>query len=77
MKIEIFSFLLGLLFALAAIITFERLFGIIFGNRKIKKLEREVKRLKFVLKKKDELIKKSLKTFHDSELKNERKAGEN
>jgi hypothetical protein len=75
MKIEIFSFLFGVLFALAAIITFERFFGILFGNRKIKKLEREVKRLKFVLKKKDELIKKSLKTFHDSELRNEKKIG--
>ncbi len=63
MHIELFSFAAGVLLTLAAIIVFERLFGKLFGNRKLRNLEMEVKRQQKIIRKKDDLIKKSLQNM--------------
>ncbi|HNT64462.1 MAG TPA: hypothetical protein PKN04_01645 [bacterium] len=63
MRIELLSFLFGVLTTLAVIIVFERIWGRFFGNRRIRELEREANRLRQTIKRKDELIVKSLKSL--------------
>ncbi len=70
MNIDIISFLFGVIIALAVIIIFEKVYGKIFGNRRLRELEREVKRLQGISQKKDDLIKRSLKTIQNEEKKN-------
>lgn len=67
MKIELFSFIFGVLFTLAVVIIIEAVWGRLFGNRKIRELERQLKRLTKVVQKKDELIKKSLQSMEKEE----------
>jgi len=71
MKIDLLSFFFGVVLSLAIVIIAENLYGKIFGNKKLRQLSREVKRLKAIVQKKDELIKKSLKTMQEKEAKNE------
>jgi hypothetical protein len=70
MQLDILSFAFGIIIALSTIIVVEKVYGMIFGNRKQRELAREVKRLQGIVQKKDELIKKSLKTMQDEEKKN-------
>ncbi|MBN2411997.1 hypothetical protein JXQ31_09925 [candidate division KSB1 bacterium] len=70
MNIDIISFLFGVIIALAVIIIFEKVYGKVFGNRRLRELEREVRRLQGINQKKDDLIKKSLKTIQSEEKKN-------
>ena len=70
MNIDIISFLLGVIITLAMIIIVEKVYGKLFGNRRLRELEREVRRLQGINQKKDELIKKSLKTIQNEEKKN-------
>ncbi|MBN1542859.1 hypothetical protein JW992_11990 [candidate division KSB1 bacterium] len=63
MTIDLLSFLFGVLTALAVVIVFERFWGKFFGNRRIRELERQMARLRQTLKKKDDLIVKSLKSL--------------
>jgi hypothetical protein len=69
MKIELFSFLSGVLIALAAMIVFEKVYGTIFGNRREKRLAKEVKHLKATIKKKDDFIKKSIQQLKKEDAK--------
>ena len=70
MTIDLLSFLFGVLCALASVIVFEKILGRFFGNRRVRELERKVRRLQQTVKKKDDLIVKSLKTL-ERESKNE------
>jgi len=70
MNIDIISFLFGVIIALAVIVIFEKVYGKIFGNRRLRELEREVKRIQGIVQKKDDLIKRSLKTIQNEEKKN-------
>jgi len=70
MNIDIISFLFGVIITLAMIIIVEKVYGKLFGNRRLRELEREVRRLQGINQKKDELIKKSLKTIQNEEKKN-------
>lgn len=67
MKIELLSFIFGVVITLAAVIIIEHIYGKIFGNRRLKQLQRETKRLKAIVQKKDELIRKSLQSIEDQE----------
>ena len=69
MNIDIISFLFGVILTLAVIIVFEKVYGKIFGNRRLRELEREMKRLQGIIRKKDELIKRSLKNIQNEEKK--------
>ena len=71
MKIDLLSFFFGVILALAVVIVVEQFYGVIWGNRKLRQLKKEVMRLRGVLRKKDELIKKSLKAIQEREKKNE------
>jgi len=71
MKIELISFVFGAVLAVAVIIVVEHVYGKIFGNNKVHKLEREVKRLSKIVQKKDELIKKSLLEMQERESDND------
>ena len=69
MQIDLFSFFFGVLLALAGIIVIDKLVGSIWGNKKTRELQREVRRLKVIVKKKDELIAKSLREMKKVESK--------
>ena len=71
MKIELLSFAFGIIITLATVIIFERIYGKLFGNKKLRELDREVVRLRKIIQKKDELIKKSLRDMKDKEKKND------
>ncbi len=70
MQLDLFSFAFGIIIALSIIIVVEKVYGMIFGNKRQRELLREVKRLQSIVQKKDELIKKSLKTIQNEEKKN-------
>ena len=67
MNIELFSFIFGAVLAVAVVIVVEHIYGKLFGNRKLRELQREVNRLRRVVQKKDELIRRSLKEIEDKE----------
>ncbi len=67
MNIELFSFIFGVVIALAVVIVVEHIYGKVFGNRKLRELQRENGRLRKVVQKKDELIRKSLKEIEERE----------
>jgi len=67
MEIDLFSFFFGVVITLALVLVAERVYGRFFGNKELRKLRREVKRLQGILRKKDELIKKSLKNIETRE----------
>ena len=71
MKIELFSFIFGIVITLATVIIVERIYGKLFGNKKLRELDREVVRLRKIVQKKDELIKKSLRDMKEKEIKND------
>ncbi len=71
MQIDLMSFIFGIIIAVSAIIIVEYVYGKIFGNKKLRELNREVRRLEAVVKKKDELIQKSLKEMQKLEVKDE------
>lgn len=70
-NIHLLSFVFGVVMTLAVVIIVERVYGKIFGDRKFRKLERENIRLRKVVQKKDELIKRSLKEIQEKEKKND------
>ena len=67
MKIEIVSFIFGVVLTIAIVIIVEHIYGKLFGNKKLHHLEREVRRLNKVVIKKDQLIKKSLLDMQERE----------
>ena len=67
MEIDLISFFFGVVLTLALVLVAERVYGRFFGNKELRKLRREVKRLQGVVRKKDELIKKSLKDLEKRE----------
>ena len=67
MTLDIPSFIFGIIIAIAVMIVGEYIFGKFFGQRKIKQLQREVNRLKRIVQKKDDLIRKSLKELEEKE----------
>jgi hypothetical protein len=69
MTIDLLSFIFGVFLSLAVVIVVERIYGKIFGNRKLRELERETIRLRRIVQKKDELIKKSLREIQEKEKK--------
>jgi hypothetical protein len=71
MQIDLMSFIFGIIIAVSAIIIIEYIYGKIFGNKRLRELNREVRRLRAVVKKKDELIQKSLKEMQKLEVKDE------
>jgi hypothetical protein len=71
LNIHLLSFVFGVVLTLAIVIIVEKVYGKLFGDRKLRKLERENIRLKKVVQKKDELIKRSLKEIQDKEKKND------
>jgi Sec-independent protein translocase protein TatA len=71
MKIELLSFVFGIIITLATVIILERVYGKIFGNKRLRELDREVGRLRRIVQKKDELIKKSLRDIKEKEIKND------
>lgn len=72
MQIHLLSFVFGIIIAVSVIIIIEFLYGKIFGNKKLREASREVRRLQAIIKKKDELVQKSLKEMQKIEDKNER-----
>ena len=71
MKIELLSFVFGIIITLATVIILERVYGKIFGNKRLRELDHEVGRLRRIVQKKDELIKKSLRDIKEKEMKND------
>ena len=71
MKIELVSFIFGIVITLATVIVVERVYGKLFGNKKLRELDREVVRLRKIVQKKDELIKKSLRDMKEKEKQND------
>jgi len=67
MEIDLISFFFGVVLTLAVILVAERVYGRFFGNKELRKLRRENKRLQGIIRKKDELIKKSLKDMETRE----------
>lgn len=72
MLIDLPSFIFGFILALSIVIVVEYIYGKLFGNKKIRELNREVRRLQAVIKKKNELIEKSLKEMKKVEEKDEK-----
>ncbi len=70
MQLDVLSFVFGIVIAIAVLIIVEKIYGMIFGNKRLRELEREVRRLQGIIQKKDDLIKKSLKTIETEEKKN-------
>ena len=68
MEIDLISFFFGVVLTLALILVAERVYGRFFGNKELRTLRREVKRLQGILRKKNELIKKSLKDIETREV---------
>ncbi len=77
MKIDLLSFFFGVILTLAVVIVVEQFYGVIWGNRKLRQLKKEVMRLRGVLRKKDELIKKSLKSIQEMEKRDEQETRTN
>ena len=73
MNIDIISFVFGVIITLAFVVVSEHIYGRFFGNRKLRELSREIRRLQGVAAKKDELMKKALKAFKDQEERDARK----
>ena len=73
MNIDIISFVFGVIITLAFVVVAEHIYGRFFGNRKLRELSREIRRLQGVAAKKDELMKKALKAFKDQEERDARK----
>ena len=71
MNIHLLSFVFGVVITLAIVIIVERVYGKLFGDRKLRKLERENIRLRKVVQKKDDLIKRSLKEIQEKEKKDD------
>ena len=71
LNIHLLSFIFGVVISIAIMIIVEKVYGKLFGDRRLRKLERENIRLKKVVQKKDELIKRSLKEIQDKEKKND------
>ncbi len=69
MQLDVLSFVFGIVIAIAVLIIVEKIYGMIFGNKRLRELEREVRRLQGIIQKKDDLIKKSLKTIETEEKK--------
>ncbi|MBN1466451.1 hypothetical protein JXA02_11855 [candidate division KSB1 bacterium] len=67
MKIELLSFVFGIIITLATVVIFERIYGKLFGNKRLRELEREIVRMRRIVQKKDELIKKSLRDMKEKE----------
>jgi len=67
MEIDLISFFFGVVLTLALVLVAERVYGRFFGNKELRKLRRENKRLQGIVRKKDELIKKSLKDMETRE----------
>ncbi len=67
MDIDLISFFFGVVLALALVLVAERIYGRFFGNKELRQLRRELKRLQSIVRKKDELIKKSLKDLETRE----------
>jgi hypothetical protein len=67
MEIDLISFFFGMVLTLAVVLVAERVYGRFFGNRELRRLRRENKRLRGVVRKKDELIKKSLREMESRE----------
>jgi hypothetical protein len=72
MQIHLLSFIFGVIIAVSVIIIIEFLYGKIFGNKRLREASREIRRLQAIVKKKDELIQKSLKEMQKIEDKDER-----
>ncbi len=68
MDIDLLSFFFGMVITLALVLVAERVYGRFFGNKELRQLRREVKRLRGIVRKKDELIKKSLKDMETREV---------
>ncbi len=71
LNIHLLSFIFGVVLTLAVVIIVERVYGKLFGDRKLRVLQRENNRLRKVVQKKDELIKRSLKEMQEKEKKDE------
>lgn len=67
MEIDLISFFAGVVLTLAVVLVAERVYGRFFGNRELRRLRRENKRLQGVVRKKDELIRKSLREMESRE----------
>lgn len=70
MQIDLFSFFFGIVIALAGMIVVDKLIGSIWGNKRTRELQKKVRRLEAVVKKKDDLIAKSIKEMKKVEEKN-------
>ena len=70
MQIDLFSFFFGIVIALAGMIVVDKLVGSIWGNKRTRELQKKVRRLEAVVKKKDDLIAKSIKEMKKVEEKN-------
>ena len=68
MQIDLLSFFFGVVIAVAIMIIVDRIYTKFWGSRKTRELTREVRKLKAVIKKKDELINKSLQEMKKSSL---------
>ena len=61
MQIDVLSFFFGAVLMLALVIVVDRIYSKFWGSKKTRTLAREVRRLKSIIKKKDDLINKSLR----------------
>ena len=61
MQVDLLSFIFGAVLMLALVIVVDRIYAKFWGSKKIRTLTREVRRLNSIIKKKDDLINKSLR----------------
>lgn len=60
MQIDLLSFGFGVVVTLAMVIVLDRLYPLLGGSRRARRLAREVRRLEAIIRRKDQLIRKSI-----------------
>ena len=68
MQIDLLSFIFGAVIAVAIMIIVDRIYTKFWGSKRSRELAREVRKLQAVIKKKDDLINKSLQEMKKSSM---------
>ena len=68
MQIDLLSFIFGAVIAVAIMIIVDRIYTKFWGRKRSRELAREVRKLQAVIKKKNDLINKSLKEMKKSSM---------
>jgi hypothetical protein len=65
MTIDLFSFVSGAVLTLAFVLLWEKIWGKLFGNRELRELRKRIQHLEGLIRRKDALIVKSLKSLEE------------